>query len=220
MPKLHKIHHSAHAFQGDISLLTCILRLRILPAVPYSLISDIILTSWPGHALRLASKTLPENLQEGFLKSEAKWWLVELLEETYSDAEKREIEQWVLARERRREDVEAILRVAGLERKGFVVMTREEVNVQIKWRRDGDWRAGSTPLGRVGRPEGREVGEAVRSASESLLNVRNWRQEWAEKRKMAVRGSGHPCWKSFEDQIEEIRGIEESLKREHCEQTR
>lgn len=54
-----------------------------------------------------------------------------------------------------------ILRVTGLAGRGYEVSSEEEVRVQVKWRRVGDWRAGSVPDCRIGRLRDRE--KAVRA---------------------------------------------------------
>lgn len=40
-----------------------------------------------------------------------------------------------------------MLRAAGLDKKGYMLAEAEEMELQIRWRRDGDWRAGSIPDG-------------------------------------------------------------------------
>ena len=40
-----------------------------------------------------------------------------------------------------------MLRVTGLGKGEYEVVGRSEMEAQIKWRRQGDWRAGSVPVG-------------------------------------------------------------------------
>ena len=127
---------------------------------------------------------------------------------------------WREAREWSESDVRDVLKVAGLEGKGgegaeFGVLREDEVEVQVKWRRERDWRAGSMPLGTVVGEVA--AGQSPKSVSESLLEIRKVKQAWEEKRNRVVRASIYPCWKSFVDQIEEIEGAEEALKDESCE---
>ncbi|KAG4425210.1 hypothetical protein IFR04_001577 [Cadophora malorum] len=76
------------------------------------------------------------------------------LQDIYEKGEEWEIEAWRLAREWSEDAVRDMVRRAGLAVGGkdeFVVMDEEELGLQIRWRREGDWRAGSTPLGRPTR---------------------------------------------------------------------
>jgi hypothetical protein len=40
-----------------------------------------------------------------------------------------------------------IARAAGLAERGYMLAAREEMQLQIRWRWNGDWRAGSVPDG-------------------------------------------------------------------------
>ena len=205
------------SFESRFILLTCILRLRVLPNVPYPLIANLILTHWPEHVLRLASIHLPAGeIQEGWLREMGKDWMARWLQEVYESDEREERYAWVLAKERRSEDVCNILSVTGLAVLGYEVVDEREIQLQLRWRRERDWRAGSVPLETMAGTADDADG-ALRVPSVSLLDLRGGTQEWEEKRNRFVREVAHPCWKSFEDQIEEVKRVEEALKEEGCE---
>ncbi|KAL2071620.1 hypothetical protein VTL71DRAFT_12855 [Oculimacula yallundae] len=151
---------------SDMELLTCLLRLRCSPPVPYSVIASLLLQrdtsflgkDWGGEGERL------------------KLWLEAFLREVYERAEEWESEAWKLARRWRREHVRELVGGLGLvlgsgcgsgsrsgggnrnvstsiagEDDGYVVMEDAGLELQIKWKKEGDWRAGSTALGRSER---------------------------------------------------------------------
>jgi len=46
-----------------------------------------------------------------------------------------------------------MLKMASLYSKGFKVASRQETEIQIKWRREDNWRAGSQPDEGLEKPE-------------------------------------------------------------------
>lgn len=90
-----------------------------------------------------------------------KGWLTQNLEEKFDYAERWGSKTRKTAKEMDSGVVREVLRVTDLFRKGGkgmdegegyeVVDDDDEVELQIKWRRAGDWRAGSLPLGRSKR---------------------------------------------------------------------
>ena len=188
MAKRRKVHKGTSSWKRDVFLLTCILRLRCSPPTPYSEIAHIIQQYWPQHAQKLAAKISPETE------------LVAYLESSYEYAEENGNEVWAEARDWKTERVDATLRVVGLAGKGYSVLEGEELELQIKWRREGDWRAGSTPI-----------------LFEDVQSKRRW-HVW-----IFTDGLGGPetkmetCEKSFQEQFEEIRAGEEALKEEEEE---
>jgi hypothetical protein len=73
--------------------------------------------------------------------------LVQCLEENFKGAEFRGDQIWYRAKHADSELVGEMLRAAGLDKKGYRLAEGEEMELQIRWRRDGDWRAGSIPDG-------------------------------------------------------------------------
>ncbi|PVH85317.1 hypothetical protein DL98DRAFT_511781 [Cadophora sp. DSE1049] len=155
MPK-HKVHRSPNAWKKDIQVLTCLLRLRCQPPIPYSLISSLLLQTRPSLMVRLSTRVAPKDVTPGKGLQE---WLEMYLQDIYEKGEEWESEAWKLAREWNEDAVRDMVRSAGLGVRdevagwedGFVVMGEEELELQIRWRKKGDWRAGSTPLGRPTR---------------------------------------------------------------------
>jgi hypothetical protein len=179
-----------NAWKEDILLLTCILRLRVQPAVPYSNIADLFLKSLSNRLSALAEKnnnpsntaantiltktisancsSVPGTLAEStstncisatstlarngpaFEESNESWmkdWLVQHLENDFRGAEFRADQSWWKARDMDAEVVGEMLRAAELDGRGHVVAAKGETKLQIRWRRVGDWRAGSVPEG-------------------------------------------------------------------------
>jgi hypothetical protein len=78
-----------------------------------------------------------------------KWmkdWLVQYLENDFKEAEFRGDQTWWKARDMDSEVIGEMIRAAELDG-GYVLAAKEEVKLQIRWRRDRDWRAGSVPEG-------------------------------------------------------------------------
>jgi hypothetical protein len=146
MAKRHKVHKNNNAWKRDILLLTCILRLRVQPSVPYPEIVDLFLRTQPTRMVRLAKVVLKEAAST-LVGEEMKGWLVGYLEEDFKGAEHGEFGTWKKAREMDESVVGEMLRVAGLDSQGYVLAAQEEMNLQIRWRKEGDWRAGSVPEG-------------------------------------------------------------------------
>jgi hypothetical protein len=97
---------------------------------------------------RLAKDAAPQELWPTFVEEGMKDWLAEYLEDDFKAAEFWESRTWLKAREMDEAVVSEMLRVAGLDEMGYVLATEEEMKLQIRWRRDGDWKAGSVPEGR------------------------------------------------------------------------
>jgi len=98
--------------------------------------------------LRFAKKEANRKI---LLECDLKQWLTGWLEESFNYREERELGTWAKAKDWDEEAVREIMRIEGLNEKGYVVAGMEEMNYQIRWRREEDWRAGSEPLGRPSR---------------------------------------------------------------------
>jgi hypothetical protein len=164
------------AWKKDTLLLTCILRLRVQPAVSYRDISDILLKALSKHLsgvaensanlAKLKSTTTSNNTSANTMstistsadsivvnnekderEAQMKEWLVQYFEEDFMGAEFRGDQAWWKARDMDAGVIGEMLRAADLYGKGHVVASREEMQKQILWRRTEDWRAGSVPDG-------------------------------------------------------------------------
>ena len=71
--------------------------------------------------------------------------MVQCLEENFKGAEFRGDQKWYRAKDVDAELVGEMVRAAGLDKKGYRLAEAEEMELQIRWRRNGDWRAGSIP---------------------------------------------------------------------------
>ncbi|KAL5321883.1 hypothetical protein ACEPPN_009846 [Leptodophora sp. 'Broadleaf-Isolate-01'] len=171
MPK-HKVHRNPNAWKKDIQVLTCILRLRSQPPVPYSLIASLLLQTRPSLMVRLSEKVAPRNATTE--EEDMQTWLEMYLKDVYEKGEVWGSEAWKMAREWDEDSVREMVRSAGLElggsggeeegkEGGSVVMDEEELELQIKWKKEGDWRAGSTPLGRPERLDDEHLRGSVTS---------------------------------------------------------
>jgi hypothetical protein len=108
------------ASEEEIKLLICILRLRCQRPIPYPQIE-----SYLNETLGLPDEVLPEifdreEREETKIWEDAKAW-----------------DDW---------KVERILIISGLNKEGYKLAERREIDAQIEWRKTGNWKAGSVPL--------------------------------------------------------------------------
>ncbi|KAH7350833.1 hypothetical protein BKA65DRAFT_593712 [Rhexocercosporidium sp. MPI-PUGE-AT-0058] len=162
MPK-HKVQRSPNAWKKDMQVLTCLLRLRCQPPVPYPLIASLLLRTRPSLMVRLSAKVGPKVAPKDGVKwgKNMQTWLEMYLKDIYEKGEVWGSEAWKVAREWDGHGVRELVESMGMlgmsgtgdvgGENGFMVIEEEELEVQIKWRKEGDWRAGSTPLGRPER---------------------------------------------------------------------
>jgi hypothetical protein len=148
--------------------LTCIFRLRIQPFVPFSDIADIFLqtlsarlSSLPGtwmkrckHYLSFLGKLSLVSPSEfhgvpGMMSGCLFYQLglVQFLEDNFKGTEFRGDQIWCRAKHVDAELVREMVRAAKLDEKGYTLAEAAEMELQIRWRRNGDWRAGSIPDG-------------------------------------------------------------------------
>jgi hypothetical protein len=73
--------------------------------------------------------------------------LVQCLEENFKGAEFRGDQVWYSAKHVDAELVGEMVRTAGLDKRGYTLAEAEaeEMKLQVRWRRNGDWRPGSIP---------------------------------------------------------------------------
>jgi hypothetical protein len=143
-----KPHQSINAWKSDIHTLLCILRLRLSPPLPYPHIATLLLTHLPYHMLKL-SNTIPrsEKLKPSFFLSNGiQDWVENYLKERFELAERWPNSSYLTAMGVEESFVEDVVRLLGLGLDGgFGVVGEREMEVQRRWRANGDWRAGSTP---------------------------------------------------------------------------
>lgn len=82
-----------------------------------------------------------EPVQDGL-----KPWLAEYLQQAFEYAEHWRTELWATTQDWNMDKVREALRLTELNRKGVSVMEDAEVRLQIQWRKEGNWKAGSIPL--------------------------------------------------------------------------
>lgn len=78
-----------------------------------------------------------------------KIWLANQLEDMFNHGETWKSTEWKMACQWDSNLVGEMLKILGLSHE-YGVVSNEEMVVQIKWRKEGDWRAGSEPLRRYG----------------------------------------------------------------------
>jgi hypothetical protein len=115
-------------------------------------------------------------------------WLAEYLQQSFEYAEYWSTELWAETQDWCMGMVREVLRITELDQKGHIVMGDAEVGLQIKWRREGNWRAGSTPLV---MPRRNGALESIRAAvSRNRENNRDLsgavRPRWALEQKPAA----------------------------------
>jgi hypothetical protein len=226
MVKQHKVYYRI-PWKRDVTLLTSILRLHCQPTPSYKEISELLIKTWPSAMSKLAKDVVPKETQAAVLTSDKgiKEWLSQYLKERYELSEEWGSEPWITARHKDKSMVEEILRVTGSKEKGYEVMDKEEMRLQMKWKRENDWRYGSTP----DRPERPEQG-TQKKISEIPLNAlsepsgeqnaeppvpvarkiaRNIFQALHAKEQRTVDNTPHepkvhPCWKTFAEQLKEF----------------
>jgi hypothetical protein len=98
-------------------------------------------------------------------------WVERYLEERFEVAERWENESWVRAWGLECAAVDEIVRLMGLDGEGYGVWGEGEMEVQRRWRRSGDWRAGSRPCF-CGKDEFRMFGAVSCEREEALRALR------------------------------------------------
>lgn len=174
MARLTRPQHKNSEDKQNLLLLACILRLRVQPLLDYSEIADLLFSMLPDVLIRFAKKAAPKEVKDSVAKNGIKPWVVVWLEKVFDLTEHAGTGAWLQARSWERKNVDEILGAAGLYEKQYTVAQEEEIDCkcspaecltthetsaigmsdmtadystgQIRWRRDGDWRAGSDPL--------------------------------------------------------------------------
>jgi hypothetical protein len=208
MVNVHQVHRSSDTWERDITLLACILRLRCQPPVPYEDIADVLLTLLPAPTRKLAERLAPHDIQVSFLEHGIRTWLTDYLQNVFENAELLESKPWMVALAWSRELVGAILSVTKSNLKGHSVIEDDEMGLQIRWRKENDWRAGSTPLGRPQRVNIDREGSVLPLERRSNRQM-SWEPIAPEVQRGLMARSLHD---SFADQLEEVRLVEESVK--------
>ena len=75
-----------------------------------------------------------------------KSWLAEYLQQSFEYAECCSTDHWSATQYWSAETVGEVLHLTELDRGGYGVMEDAEARLQIRWRREGNWKAGSTPF--------------------------------------------------------------------------
>jgi hypothetical protein len=195
MEGVHNVFQRHKVWKRDITLLCCVLRLRCQPAVPYVRIADTLLELLPCQVDRLAKRLGHFDTPWFLLEGGVKQWLIEYLRLSFEYAEHWNSELWTMTQDWSMDMVGNVLKITELDRQGYSVMEDSEVRLQIKWRMERDWRVGSTPLGKSMRFE------AVRAAA--IDPVGN---------QVSTASKSHSPRKSFANQMEEVRLIEDNMK--------
>jgi hypothetical protein len=121
--------HKNPDYKQNITILACILRLRIQPSVPYPLIAYILLSTLPDLTKGFLKKVAPKEVQsEGRVEE----WLIHWLEAAFETAEKQQEGAWKQARIMKEDGgVSEVLAITGLNDQGFGVASEEEVNCKF-----------------------------------------------------------------------------------------
>jgi hypothetical protein len=132
----------------DIDLLICVLRLRCQPPIPYSAIASYLLDAFTVPILRRAGFNVSSvrDIPKGFdIEKQTAGWMEKNLPEIFAEEEKKKSRAWRRAKKWDGELVRVLLKISELDEVGYEVVGREEMEVQIEWRKTGDWKAGSVP---------------------------------------------------------------------------
>jgi hypothetical protein len=228
MAKVHKVHWGKDAWKKDILLLTCILRLRVQPSVPYHEIANFFLRTLSALMVHLANKVVPDEIRPTFMGKGMKEWLVGYLKEDFNAAEFWESQTWLKARETDEAVVREMLRIAGFGEMGYVLADEEEMELQIRWRRDGDWKAGSVPEGRtmVGSVQKSMGGKrfdgmthrSLAELPESPVLSRQRRLTVGAENPQRLASRNTPNMQTFAEQLEELKHVQNALPRDDAPQ--
>ncbi|KAE9378122.1 hypothetical protein N431DRAFT_461665 [Stipitochalara longipes BDJ] len=124
-----------------------------LAKLPSATCSNTTLANSTSADLILANSTsvgsLVVNNEDDEKEMWMKEWLVQYLEGAFMGAEIQGDQAWWRARDMDSGVIGELLRAAGLDGRGYVVASKEEMKVQVRWRREGNWRAGSVPEGLI-----------------------------------------------------------------------
>ncbi|KAH8685884.1 hypothetical protein BGZ60DRAFT_523157 [Tricladium varicosporioides] len=164
MTKTRNPHRTLSSWKRDITLLTCILQMRIQPAIPFSIVSECLLSTWPTSMLKIGERRMSKEGRAEYIASGKLFnWLTKFLQHKFEQAESSCGELWTLAKDCSEGVVKEVLAATEFQDMGYELLTADEMLLQIQWRKARDWRAGSTPLGRPERIEkncdfSREIG--------------------------------------------------------------
>lgn len=122
--------HKNSYYKQYITVLNCILRLRIQPSVPYPITASILLSTLPDLTKRFIKKVTRKDAQ--LKEDEIEEWLIYWLEAAFERAEKSSEKSWEQARVMNSDSgVSEVLMITGLSDQGFRVASEEEVNCKF-----------------------------------------------------------------------------------------
>jgi len=118
--------------------------------------------------------------------------------------------------------IEEILRVTGLKERGYKVTEKEEMKLQMKWKKENDWRYGSTPdqpeqgiqkkisempLNALSEPSCEQNADPpvpiARRIARSLFQVLHAKEQRTVNN-TPHHAKIHLCWKTFAEQLREL----------------
>lgn len=131
------MHQAGYGIEIPLELMTCLLRLRCQPPVPYPMIARILQEVHPAATVSYTPESAPWVTSPDPNKR-----LEAHLEQVYDNLEKRQSETWKAARGFDEAALKVLLRNTELDAK-FGIMGIKELTLQIKWKKDGDCRLDS-----------------------------------------------------------------------------
>lgn len=144
----HKVHRTP-AWKRDTLLLSCILRVRIQPPVPYATIASFLIRVQPDTTQKLAKKAAPRDIRPKLADDEhaLKEWLESYLEERYNLAEDWSSDPWQRARDCEYSAASEMLDDLGVGEGEYKVKGEEEMRSDMEWKKKRDWKAKSEDSG-------------------------------------------------------------------------
>lgn len=144
MEETNSINQGSHAWMRDIMLLCCVLRLRCQPSVPFEAIADIILSLWRDVVEALARQIGGPGVSRA-VENGIRSWFIDYLRQSFEHNGQCSTELLGATRAWAVETIQVVLDPTELDTRRYRVMEDSEVHLQLRWKQEGSWKAGSTP---------------------------------------------------------------------------
>lgn len=144
MEETSSINECSHAWTRDIMLLCYVLRLRCQPSVPFEAIADIILSLWGDVVEALARQIGGPGVSKA-VENGVRPWLIDYLRQSVDNNGQCSTELLGATRAWAVETIQVVLDLTELNTRRYRVMDDSEVQLQLRWKQEGSWKADSTP---------------------------------------------------------------------------
>lgn len=144
MEENSSILQRSHAWKRDIMLLCCVLRFRCQPSVPFEAIADIILSLWRD-VVEVLARQIGGPGASIAVENGIRLWLIDYLRQSFEHNGQCSMELLGATRAWAVETIQLVLDLTGLNTQRYRVVEDSEVQLQLRWKQEGSWKADSTP---------------------------------------------------------------------------